>query len=228
MLSKGNHLQERFQANIVFAVAAALAALAYPGYCLQGTNTQEGVPARSEAGDMECISYCSNTRPGTALMEVKWRLADRLLSETDLRTKAGQQGLEVTVYSEGFDRGQYAIVAAIKQKALFRAPGKAGRRVSAVQAQSKLPGLEKLAITDVATRLDKPARPLLLMQRLPGAAADPEWLAVRLEGLKSSMEYTFRVPGGRSVVTCQAVVCPVDRIPAPANRAKPKRTQTTQ
>jgi len=157
---------------------------------------------------MECISYCSNTRLGTTLMEVKWRLADRSLSEADLR-KAAQQGLEVTVYSDGFDRGQYASVGAVKPKALFRTPAKPG-----IQPRSKLPGLEKLVIADVATRLDE--HPLLLMQNQAESAAGAEWITVRLEGLNPGMDFTYRIPGGPSVVTCRAAVCPVDKIRVPA------------
>lgn len=222
MSSKNGPRQEGFLVRIVLAVCAALVPLAYAGYFPQPTNAQEGRRGQSAAGDMECISYCSTTRPGTVIMELRWRLADRSLSETDLRSRVGQQRLEVTVYSEGFERGLYAVVSAVKPKALFRAPSRTNRLAPAVQAQSKIPGLEKLVITEVATRLDKPTQSLLPMQPPTGAAAEAEWVTVRLEGLDPGMEYTYRVPGGRSVVTCQAVVCPVDKIPAPANRAKRK------
>jgi hypothetical protein len=211
MSFKSNFSKKSSRVNIVLAVAAALVALTYRGYFPQQVNAQEGMQTRSEAGDMECISYCSNTRLGTTLMEVKWRLEDRSLSETDLRAKAGQQGLEVTVYSDGFDRGLYASVGAVKPKALFRAPAKPG-----IQAQSKLPGLEKLVIADVATRLDKAVYPLRLMQNQAESAAGAEWVTVRLEGLNPGMDFTYRIPGGRSVVTCRAAVCPVDKIRVPA------------
>jgi hypothetical protein len=197
--------------NIVLAV---LMALTYRAYFPPQVNAQQGM--RSEAGDMECISYCSHTRLGTTLMEVKWRLADRSLSETDLRAQAGQQGLEVTVYSDGFDRGQYASVGAVKPKALFRAPAKPGLQ----PPQSKLAGLEKLVIADVATRLDQPLYPLFLMQNQAASAAGAEWITVRMEGLNPGMDFTYRIPGGRSVVTCRAAVCPVDKIRVPA-KSKP-------
>jgi hypothetical protein len=221
MPSKSNPRQKWFRVRIVLTACAALIVLAYPAYFPQPIIAQEVMRGRSEAGDLECLSYCSTTRPGTVIMEVRMRLADRQLNEPDFRSRAQQQGLEVTVYSEGFERGLYATVSAIRPRALFRAPARADRIAPAVQPQSKIPGLEKLVITDVATRLERPRQPFL-MQPPTGAAAQAEWVTVRLEGLDPGMEYTYRVPGGRSVVTCQAVVCPVDRNPALPNRANRK------
>ena len=224
MSSRTSLRQEWFRVRIVLAVCAALVVLACSGYCPQRITAQEGRRGQSEAGDMECISYCSTTRPGIVMMEVKLRLADRRLNEADLRSKVRRQGLEVTVYGDGFERGLFAAVPAIKPKVLFRVLPKPG---SVARAQIRIPGLEKLAITDTATRLDKSAQSLLLMQRPTRAADEAEWVTVRLEGLDPGMAYTFRVPGGQSVVTCQAVFCPVDRISAPTNRAarKPKTTR---
>jgi hypothetical protein len=217
--AKSSLRQKWFRVRMAPAVCAALAVLAYPGYFMQPTIAQEGMRGRSEAGDIECISYCSTTRPGTVLMEVRVRLADHQLNEADLRSRVRQQGLEVTVYSDGFERGLYATVSAIKPKALFRARLRAG---SAAAAQIKIPGLEKLLITDVATRSDKAAQSLLLMQPPTQTADEGEWVRVRLEGLDPGMAYTFRVPGGQSVVTRQAAFCPVDGVPAPTNRVKRK------
>ena len=207
MSSKGNLRQKWFRVRIVLGVCAVVVVFAYPEFFPQPIIAQEGTRNRSEAGDIECISYCSTTRPGTVLMEVRVRLADRSLSEADLRSKVRQQGLEVTVYGEGFERGLFATVAALKPKALFRA-----------RTRSKIPGLEKLVITDVATRLEKSAQSFLLMQPATDPQMQPttettagaEWVIIRLEGIDPGLEYTFRVSGGRSVVSCEAVVCPVD------------------
>lgn len=218
--------QKSFLARIVLPVFAALVVLAYPTFYPQPMIAQQGVRSRSAAGDLECISYCSTTRPGTVLMEVRLRVANGPLNEADLRSKVRQQGLEVTVYSEGFERGLYATVSAIKPKALFRARASGDGLAPAVKLQTRIPGLEKLVITDVATRLEKSAQSFLLMQPDTGAAAEDEWVMVRLEGLDPGMAYTYRIPGGRSVVTCQAVVCPVDMIRSPTNRAKPKPKTT--
>jgi len=210
--------QEWFRARIKLTVCAVLVMLACPGYFPQPLSAQQIMQSRSEAGDLECVSYCSTTRPGTAIMEVRVRLADRLLNETDLRSKVQQQGLEVTVYGDGFERGLFATVPVIRPKALFRLQPSAP-----VVRTKKIPGLEKLVITDVATRVDKPSQSFLLTQPPLASTAEGEWVMVRLEGAEPGLAYSYRVPGGGSVVTCQAVVCPVDRIPFPTNRAKPKR-----
>ena len=207
MSSKSNLRERWFRVRIVLAVCAAVVVVAYPEFCSRPISAQEGTRSRSEAGDIECISYCSTTRPGTVVMEVKVRLADHLLSEADLRSKIRQQGLEVTVYDEGFERGLFATVSTLKPKALFRA-----------QTRRKMPGLERLVITDVATRLEKSAQSFLLMQPATNLEMQPpyettagaEWVMIRLAGVDPGLEYTFRVSGGRSVVTCEAAVCPVN------------------
>jgi hypothetical protein len=184
-----------------------------------------GVPVRNDAGDMECVSYCSVTQPGKSVMEVKWRLAERALSEEELRARATQQGLEVTVYAEGFERGQYAAVSAVKPKAFFREPLKTTGVAPKAQPRSKLPGLERLNIYDVATRLNKAVEPFHLLT--PSRDISAEWLAVRLEGSNPGMQYTYRVPGTKSVIACQAVVCPVDRV-SPPTAPKPKPAPTSR
>lgn len=224
MSSKSNNRQG-WLPKVLLAVVAALIVPVYPGYFLQKTNAQEEKRVRSETGDMECMSYCSTTKPGTVVMEVRWRLADSLLTDTDLRAKALQQRLDVTVYSDGYERGLYVSVAAIKPKAPFRMAARVEGITPRNQPERKPPGLEKLVITDVATRVDKPARSFLLMPPIPGPATDTagaEWFTVRLEGLDPGMDYTYRVPGGKSQITCQAVVCPLDKVSAPAGRAKRK------
>jgi|SRR5215213_6039910 len=203
--------QKLLATRIAFAAFASLVVVASSLSFTQTTVGQEVVKGRSETGDMECISYCSNIRLGIAFIEVRVRVAGSLLTEANLRSKVRQQGLEVTVYSDGFERNLFANVSAIKPKVFFLAPAKQGR----TSARSKIPGLQKLQITDVVTRFDKSAQTL---QVLPTGAETAEWITVRLEGLDPGIAYSFRVPGGQSVVTCQAVVCPVDLIPAPAKR----------
>jgi len=190
----------------------------------QATPLGEAAPVRNKAGDMECVSYCSVTRPGTPLMEVKWKLAPQHLAPQELAAKSTQQGLEATVYAEGFERGQYVVVTAVKPQALFHALPKTDK---ALAQPSKLPGLENLKVTEVATRESKPVRSFhLLRPQTQIEAAEPaEWMAARLEGVDPGMQYTYRVSGGASTVACQAVVCPVDRIEAPTppkSKAAPK------
>jgi hypothetical protein len=203
--------QKRLQIRMALVCCAALGALALPVYFHQPTQAQKKVRARNEAGDMQCISYCSPTRPGIIVMEVQWRLATRSLNATTLRSVIQQQGLEVTVYNEGFERGLYATVSAIKPNAVFRTQSRNDNVAPANPQPPKIPGLDKLTITDIATRLDRPARSFLLDQ--PLTVNNAEWVTVRLEGLEPGMEYTYRVPGRQSVVTCQAARCPVDRVP---------------
>ncbi|MCA1615116.1 MAG: hypothetical protein LC795_18495 [Acidobacteria bacterium] len=210
-------------ARTALAVCAALCALAHPVYPPRPAAAQEVERGRSEDGELECISYCSNTRPGTVIMEVRMRLAGHLLNDTELRSKVAQQRLEATVYADGFERGLFAAVPVLRPNALFLArprPELAGRR------QKKIPGLERLVVREVATRLDRAADRFLLMRprsglpaETPGAAGG-DWVVIRLEGLAPGMAYSFRVPGGRSAVTCLAAVCPVDLRSAPARQAR--------
>ena len=184
--------------------------LAFAFITYSPATMQEGVRERSENGDLECVSYCSPDRPGTVLMEVKLRLVEGPLSETQLRSRIRQQGLEATVYADGFERGLFATIPAIQPRALFRAR-------ATTTAQRRIPGLENLVVTKVGTRFDTSSQSLRLVKTPTGAESQGEWVITVLEGLDPGMAYTFRAPSGRSVVTCQAVVCPVDR-PAPTPR----------
>jgi len=218
-MSSRSSFQDRcFRSRFVYTSCAALVLLAHPGYFPQQMIAQEVMQGQSTAGDLECVSYCSSTRLGTVIMEVRIRVSEPTLNEADLRSKVQQQGLEVTVYADGFERGLFATVSAIKPKALFHV----NRATATSQGQTKIPGLEKLVITDVATRLDKSAQSFLLIPPLTAEATKGEWVMVRLEGLDPGMAYTYRVPGGGSVVTCQAVLCPVDRVPDTAIPLKRK------
>ena len=220
MSSKNNLRGKWFRVRIVLAVCAGAIGVAYPEFCPQPIIAQEDARSRSEAGDLECISYCSTTRPGTVVMEVKVQLGDVRLNEADLQARIRQQGLEVTVYADGFERGLFAAVSTLKPQSLFRVGTRAGK--SAVQSKTKIPGLERLVITDVGTRLNKAKQSLLLMQPRTQPADEREWVTVHLEGLDPGMAYTFRVPGRQSMVTHQAVVCPVDMVPIPTKQAKGK------
>lgn len=204
----------RAGAALAFAIVPPALSFCHPS-SPPAASAQETPPARSENGELECVSYCSATRPGTSLMEVRWRLADAAMGETELRASARQQGLEATVYSDGFSRGLYVVAPAVRAKAPFRRPG--AREGAPAAAQPRPPvGLDKLIVADVATRLDAAAPTFRLMRNAPAAAG--EWLAVRLEGVSPGLDYTYRRTGGSSVVTCPAVVCPVDRIRAPSKK----------
>ena len=197
--------------TFVFPITGGSAQLVWA----QAATLGEGSPVRNEAADMECVSYCSVTRPGTPLMEVKWKLAPQQLATSALEAKSARQGLEATVYAEGFERGQYVVVSAVKPQALFHAFSKTGH---APTPPKKLPGLENLKVTEVATRATKSVRSfhLLRPETQTEGAAPAEWMAVRVEGIDPGMLYTYRVSGGSSTVACHAVVCPLDRVEAPS------------
>lgn len=223
MSSKSSAQQNWLRVRMLLAIGALLVVLAYSAYFSKPIIAQDGPLERSAAGDLQCISYCSTARPGSALIELSLRVADHPLNAADLRLKMQQQALDVTVYNEGFERGLYATVSTLKAKAMFRARTRGDGLAPAVQRPAGIPGLEKVVITDLASRLDNRAESFFLMHRgfqmqSSGTASEPEWVTVRVEGVESGMNYIFRLRGGGSVVTCHAEDCPVDMIPGPATR----------
>ena len=161
--------------------------------------------AQDPQAEIECAAYCSSIRPGVSYLEVRWRIAAQRLTDAELREQVGKQKLDVTVYANGYDEGNFVRLDAVRPKALFRSmadgSARAGRR------GRPLPGLNKLRLSDISTRVTRPAADTM---RLPITPAGPEWVVVRLEGVAPGMEYTFRVPGRQAIATCAAVVCPVD------------------
>ena len=220
-----NRRQQWFQSKTIFGFCSALVMLTCPRYLQQPISAQTGMRGQSQAADLQCISYCSSVRPGKVIIELKLRLSDHVLDRADLLSAVKRQGLEVTVYSEGFERGLYASVSPIIANARSRMRTNANQR-SATAAQAKLPGLENLVITDVATRLDQQANSFVLMQTdltpRSSGITEPESLNIRLEGAEHGVAYTFRSFGGTSVVTCHAASCPFDEVPIPKNRATRK------
>ena len=166
-----------------------------------------------KAGDLECSSYCSAVRPGTSIIEVKMRVAPQALAPAALRTRVRQQKLEVTVYSEGFERGLFTVLDSVQPKALFHPAPRSAAAAAAGAPAPRLPtALTHLVVTDIATRPDQPPRePLRLAQAM---AAGAEWVVVRVEGVDPGTDYIYRVPGSSATVTCRAEVCPVDVIRA--------------
>lgn len=224
-MSKSSARQNWLRVRLLLAICAVLVVPGFSAYFQAPISAQDGPLERSAAGDLQCISYCSTTRPGSALIEVSLRVADHPLNAADLRLKIRQQALDLTVYNEGFERGLYATVQTLKAKTVFRPRTRGDGLAPAVQRLTRIPGLEKVVITDLASRLDNRAESFLLMRpgfqmQSSGTASEPEWVTVRVEGVESGMNYIFRLRGGGSVVTCQAEDCPVDMIPAPATRTK--------
>lgn len=151
-------------------------------------------------------AYCSPTKPGTALVELKWRVSNRRMSQPELSARAAQQDVEVTVYRDGFERGLFARLPSVAPRARFTvAP-------QAATAGQAIPGLAKLTVTDVVTSRDtnRPDR----MRLFSPAADDTEFVVTQIEGLEPGLNYYWRLPsvvdGQRPVVTSAGPVCPVD------------------
>lgn len=206
--------------NASIILCTSLSALFFPIRVSTLAGAQQGLHRRSDSGDLECETYCSPTQPGVGVIEVSVRLANRQLNEAELRPRVLKQGLEVTVYSDGFQRGLYATVSSLRPKARFVTQTRAAN----VAWKNRIPGLDKLLIHDVATRLDKSASSFLLLQQPSKATAHDELVVVRLMGLDPGMDYSFRVPG-RGPVICQAPVCPADMISERRNKPRSKYTK---
>ncbi len=176
------------------------------------------VLAQNPQADIECSAYCSNIRPGVSYMEVRWRIAAQLMTDADLRAQVSKQKLDVTVYADGFDKGLFARLDAVRPKAPFRSVATGSARTD--RQSGPLPGLGKLRLSDVGTRETRPAAEAMRLLDLSTTPAGPEWVVVRLEGVEPNMEYTFRVPGGQATATCAAVVCPVDSPRRPSTKSK--------
>lgn len=186
----------------------------------EGLDPATGVLFAQEATpEFECQSYCSPSKPGTPVMEVKWRIAPTLLTPAQRRARVAQQTLDATVYSDGFERGLYVTLPTTRPRAIF------GRPRGLAAPPRPIPGLRRLVVTDVQTTQDRGrSQPSRLLAVAP---ADEEWVAVKIEGIDPGLDYTYRVPavdGGRTVITCQAATCPVDHKRAPASaRANPNQ-----
>src|SRR5436190_3406416 len=72
--------QKWLTARFAFVVCACLVVVTSSAYLPQTTVGQDVIRSRSETGDMECISYCSNIRPGIAFIAVRVRVAESPLS----------------------------------------------------------------------------------------------------------------------------------------------------
>lgn len=191
------------------------------------------VPARAggadsqveRAGDqtfgVNCRTYCSDevTPPaGTAddarprraaIAEITWRVSATQLQPRDLESRAARQGIEVTVYKDGFGRGRFASMPSVGEGRPFSPPG-------GQDANTRIPGLGRLTIRDVRAAGAPDA---------PDSARDrpSNVVAVEVEGLEAGLNYFWRLTsavGDRKVtsevVRCQAPTCPVDFQPGGA------------
>ena len=146
---------------------------------------------------LECKVYCSPTKLRTPIAELTWVAADKSLD---------RQGLEVTVYKNGFEKGPFARLLLIERGQKFTL-----QKTPRYTSGGRTPGLDSLFITEVRTREDR------LSQRSINIAT------VQVEGLEPGLNYYWRVVSKVSgkwlasktvqAVRCQAPVCPADMQP---------------
>ncbi|HEV3467893.1 MAG TPA: hypothetical protein VG148_01120 [Pyrinomonadaceae bacterium] len=185
--------------------------LLLPGVVVEAQRPPRGrrAAANRTPAAPECRVFCSDAKPGTSVAELVWRASGTPLDAGALESRLAEQGLEVTVYKDGYRRGRYASLPSVTRGREFLIqplpPG----------AHPRVPALERLVVAEVYAVKDR-----LTRQRLAEGRSD--LIAVRVEGLESGVNYYWRVPAvvnGRrvtsGVVRCQAATCPVDSQPAP-------------
>lgn len=178
--------------------------------------------ARQPASELICNVFCSQDKPGTAVAEITWKLADVEIGPRAFASRLSRQELEVTVVKGGFARGMSANLFSAERDPRFRS-------LRPPSTQGGEPGLEDLTVTDVRRLGDEEegaGRESRFNEGLSGARpstrAGGEAVVVRVEGLKPGLNYFWRVPTGSGsrrtvseVVKCQPPPCPVDTRRAP-------------
>lgn len=189
------------------------------------TPTAVTNPQLERAGDQTlevgCRTYCSNeikpaagdadnARPRrAALAEITWRASSAQLSPQDLESQAALQGIEVTVYKDGFNRGRFANLFSVKQ-------GQSFSMQDNQDLNTRIPGLDRLTILNVRPVGGRDAAGNTLN-------APSNKVAVEVEGLEAGLNYFWRVTSVSAdrkltseIVRCQAPTCPVDFQPGSA------------
>jgi hypothetical protein len=162
--------------------------------------------------EVSCRTYCSvevsprtgdTTRRRTAIAEVTWRVSDTQLQPQDLESRAARQGIEVTVYKDGFSRGRFANLFSIGKGLTFSIQGNQ-------DLNTRILGLDRLTILNVRPVRDRNATECTFN-------GPSNLVAVEVEGLEAGLNYFWRVtlPAGdrkvtSEVVRCQSPTCPVD------------------
>jgi hypothetical protein len=148
---------------------------------------------RALAG-IECKVFCSKVKLRTPVAELTW-----MSSEVSLTG----QGLEVTVYKDGFEKGQYARLSLIERNQKFVL-----QQAERYAGGTRPPGLDQLIVVDVRT------------QRTALRQKAANRVTVQIEGLEPGLNYYWRVtpstaagPATKEGVGCQAPICPADMQP---------------
>ncbi|MGH9941930.1 MAG: hypothetical protein ACRD9R_06175 [Pyrinomonadaceae bacterium] len=169
------------------------------------------LPVSAQASpELICEVTCDKTKPRTPIAVLIWKAAETPLVARALAARVSGQGLEVTVYKDGFEKRAFAALPSIRRNARLVL------RQSETARQQRVPGLERLVVVDVVPLSDA-ADPNRL-DRVRSTAGRFTYVAVRVEGLEPGLNYFWRAPSttggvratGGAVVRCQAPVCPAD------------------
>lgn len=169
-----------------------------------------------------CSAYCSPEHAGLSVMELSWPLPESAVSPAEAKSLLARLTIDVTTYVDGFERQLYASVGELAAGKRFVA---VARPAGAYGAENSLPGLQRLAITDVVTASAPAAASNLRLLTAPGIRTGT--VVVRVSGLEGGMDYKWRLPahsGGSVLLTCTAARCPVDVI-EPARKPTPRPTR---
>lgn len=175
------------------------------GAQLPAENSRAGSPSGLT---LTCEVFCSQTRLRTGNARIRWTLPPSALAASGITNLANsKQALELSVFSEGFEKGLFATLP-ISIPTPERPIGALARPIGTL-AQGKPPALRAYQVR------------LIEIERPPGRApADVAGeMSVVIEDLEPGVNYSWRVvieaPSGRLVsapVTCQATTCPADMI----------------
>lgn len=165
---------------------------------------QSGTQA-AQAGDLVCVTYCSQTQIGTPVAEIKWVVANQPTSAENLRKAAAQQSIEAAVNEDGFERGRFVRLSTVAPQARFAPAGQPPG------GTAPLPGLRDLTVNAVASSQESTSA----LRLASPAQGGQENVVLQVQGLQPGLNYYWRVrgstPGETQVVMCRAPICPTDR-----------------
>lgn len=151
--------------------------------------------------------FCSDTKLRTTNARIRWSVSGETLKTIGVTSlQEVKQGLDVTVYKNGFDKGLLVTLP------ISPAPLTAPVTPQAVSAQVRA-DLRAFQIQLIEIEQPRPAV----------AAESGSEMGIVVENLEPGVGYTFRLavdtPAGRVVsppVTSEAAVCPADMVPSTA------------
>lgn len=213
MLRRFSALPLSFSLLLLSVVCAAAQSMLPDGQ----TNTAPAAPcgqtlyvsSAQSAPELICEVSCDKVKPRTPFAVLIWKVAETPVDAQALTARLATQGLEVTVYKDGFDKQKFAALPSLRREGRFLV------RQSSAASQRRTTGLDQLVVVDI-TPLSEPSDPARFdpSRRRAGRFS---YVAVRVEGLEPGLNYFWRVSsetGDRqaagAIVRCQAPVCPAD------------------